>query len=340
MFGPSTIHTLHRLSPRVAAAALLAIPVGPSLPAFAQPSPAVTVNLSAQNNSGLSGTATLTDLGSGKTHVELSVSGPEGDYPAHIHMGTCANLTPAPQYPLTNVRGGSGLTDVDASLVAIQQSPHAINLHKSAQDLATYVACGDVAAAGAARATPSVASPPSAPATPSVMGQPGVPFTAARARDGQSLATQAPATQALFLAVWRDRAAQRWVDEHEAELGRATGSPPASPATLVPSPAPRAAFAVAMTPADRFDPASLTIPRGATVTWTNKDTDPHTATGDPAKSIPGLRAIVPSGAAPWDAGVVAPGQSWSHTFDTPGYYVYFCQFHGPMGMVGTIDVTG
>lgn len=181
--------------------------------AAAQTTP-VVVNLSAQNNSGLAGTATLTDIGGGKTRVELKVTGPDGDYPAHIHMGTCANLNPAPQYPLVNVRGGASTTEVDASLATIQQSPHAINMHKSAEDIATYVACGDIAVVGATTAPATTTTTPPAPAQPAGLAN------APRARDGQSLATQTPATQAMFIAVWGDRAATEWVTEHDAALQR------------------------------------------------------------------------------------------------------------------------
>ncbi|MDQ6674921.1 MAG: ScyD/ScyE family protein [Chloroflexota bacterium] len=41
-----------------------------------------------------------------------------------------------------------------------------------------------------------------------------------RARDGQTLATQSAATQAMFQTVWGDGAGARWVQEHEAELAR------------------------------------------------------------------------------------------------------------------------
>ncbi len=40
------------------------------------------------------------------------------------------------------------------------------------------------------------------------------------ARDGQSLASQPAATQAMFKAVWGDRAAQEWAQEHNAALPR------------------------------------------------------------------------------------------------------------------------
>ena len=41
-----------------------------------------------------------------------------------------------------------------------------------------------------------------------------------RARDGLALASESPDTQAMFAAVWGERAAARWVEEHNAELAR------------------------------------------------------------------------------------------------------------------------
>lgn len=115
-----------------------------------------TVQLAAQNTSGISGTATLTDLGGGKTRVVVNVTGAAGgNEPAHIHEGTCATLNPAPKYPLTNVQNGASTTEVNVSLADLQKSPYAINLHKSPQDVPTYVACGDIVAAGAQAAAPS-----------------------------------------------------------------------------------------------------------------------------------------------------------------------------------------
>ena len=70
-----------------------------------------TVNLATQNNSGVSGTATLTDLGGGRTRVEVTVNGADaGPQPAHIHEGTCANLNPAPKFPLTSITNGTSTT--------------------------------------------------------------------------------------------------------------------------------------------------------------------------------------------------------------------------------------
>lgn len=70
-----------------------------------------------------------------------------------------------------------------------------------------------------------------------------------------------------------------------------------------------------------FNPGSVTVEVGTTVTWVNNGAAPHTATSD-------------SGA--FDTGTLQPGQSGSVTFDTPGTYSYFCAIHP--NMVGTIVV--
>lgn len=104
-----------------------------------------TVQLAPQNNSGESGTATLTKQGDKQTKVVLSVKGASGTQPTHIHKGTCAQLDPKPAFPLSPVTDGKSETVVAASLDDLQKG-YAINGHKSAQDLKTYVFCGDIAA--------------------------------------------------------------------------------------------------------------------------------------------------------------------------------------------------
>ena len=104
-----------------------------------------TVQLSPQNNSGESGTATLTKQGDKQTKVVLSVKGGTGTQPTHIHKGTCAQLDAKPAFPLSPVTDGKSETVVPASIDDLQKG-YAINGHKSAQDLKTYVFCGDIAA--------------------------------------------------------------------------------------------------------------------------------------------------------------------------------------------------
>ena len=75
-----------------------------------------------------------------------------------------------------------------------------------------------------------------------------------------------------------------------------------------------------------FDPETLVVLAGATVTWVNEEGLPHTATSDT-----GL----------WDSGTLNENDSYPRTFDTPGVFPYHCAFHGAsggVGMSGTIVV--
>jgi len=72
-----------------------------------------------------------------------------------------------------------------------------------------------------------------------------------------------------------------------------------------------------------FTPAEITVSPGTTVTWLNRDDIPHTVTdAADAKTFK---------SAPLDT-----GDSFSHTFDAPGTYRYFCSLHAHMQ--GTIVV--
>jgi hypothetical protein len=119
----------------------------------------LTVQVLAQNNSGQSGTATLTDLGDGTTKVVLSLTdlGP-AQQPVHIHEGTCTTLNPTPKYPLTSLVNGKSETVVPVALSQLLAQPFAINAHKSAQEVAVYTACGNIVGqvAGTGGASPNL----------------------------------------------------------------------------------------------------------------------------------------------------------------------------------------
>jgi len=72
-------------------------------------------------------------------------------HPSHIHAGTCADLDPNPAYPLNDVAPvgdgavESGQSTVDVTLDDLLASPYAINVRASADDIETYIACGDIA---------------------------------------------------------------------------------------------------------------------------------------------------------------------------------------------------
>jgi plastocyanin len=71
-----------------------------------------------------------------------------------------------------------------------------------------------------------------------------------------------------------------------------------------------------------FQPRTLTVSAGTTVTWTNRGRHRHTVTSDP-----GL----------WDSGPLNFGKAYAHTFDRPGTYPYHCELH-PQQMRGMIEV--
>ena len=71
-----------------------------------------------------------------------------------------------------------------------------------------------------------------------------------------------------------------------------------------------------------FVPLTLTVKAGTTVTWTNRDEEPHTvAASDGSFRSPGM----------------GTGATFSHTFASAGTFDYVCSIH-PM-MHGTVVVT-
>lgn len=105
------------------------------------------INMGQQNNSGQAGSASVTDAKGGGANVTIEIkSEPKGaSEPAHIHQGTCTKLNPAPWKPLTPVVNGKSFTHIPGLTVAeIKKGKYAINVHKSANDLKTYVSCGDL----------------------------------------------------------------------------------------------------------------------------------------------------------------------------------------------------
>ena len=91
---------------------------------------------------------------------------------------------------------------------------------------------------------------------------------------------------------------------------------------------------VTMAHGNVFQPATLTIAVGDTVTWTNTDTIPHTTmAGAGQMDMPAMAMPSPL----WDSGNLNPGQSFSFTFHQAGSYPYHCHYHLP-GMVGTVIV--
>jgi len=77
-----------------------------------------------------------------------------------------------------------------------------------------------------------------------------------------------------------------------------------------------------------FSPSSVTIHPGDQVTWTWGSSGHSTTSGSPGQ---------PSGI--WDSGIHNQGATFTHTFNSPGTFPYYCVPHGGCcGMVGTVVV--
>ena len=70
-----------------------------------------------------------------------------------------------------------------------------------------------------------------------------------------------------------------------------------------------------------FSPATITVKAGATVTWVNRDQEPHTIFND---------------AGLFRSSALDTNDKFSYTFDKPGTYHYVCTIHPRM--TGTIIV--
>jgi plastocyanin len=104
-------------------------------------------------------------------------------------------------------------------------------------------------------------------------------------------------------------------------------SPSAAPSTAQPSqPAasgpPAASGDTVTIEGFAFDPATLTVKVGATVTWTNRDTAGHT--------------VKWADGSPTSAAITRGGAAYTRTFATAGSFDYACGIHP--AMKGTIVV--
>jgi plastocyanin len=86
-----------------------------------------------------------------------------------------------------------------------------------------------------------------------------------------------------------------------------------------------ASAAAKVTIADfKYGPEPVQVKSGGSITWTNSDSTPHTATDTADESV-------------LDTGTLDQGDSKTVTFEQPGTYRYTCLFH-PF-MHGTVTVT-
>jgi plastocyanin len=70
-----------------------------------------------------------------------------------------------------------------------------------------------------------------------------------------------------------------------------------------------------------FNPATITVTAGTTITWTNKDAIAHTVTSNTSL---------------FDSGSMSTSATFKFTFATAGTYSYFCKIHP--NMVASVTV--
>lgn len=77
----------------------------------------------------------------------------------------------------------------------------------------------------------------------------------------------------------------------------------------------------------QYYPSTLTVAQGVQVTWINRDDEAHTVTA------------VGLGIDYFDSGNIPPGGSYSHTFNAPGTFSYYCRIHPYMRGSVTVRAT-
>jgi len=215
----------------------------------------------------------------------------DASHPSHIHVGSCTELDPNPEYPLADVAPVSadadlgavevGESSVDVSLDDLVATPFVINIHESTENVDNYIACGDVAG-------------------PVVDGTLIIGLKEQNDSGYSGVAVLTAGDAGTDVTVY---------------LGFGlTGADEAMP---VASPvAADEVNEVAVSIFDYgFDAETIEVAVGTTVTWTNDGGVIHTTT-----SSEGL----------WDSAVLSTGESFSYTFDESGTYDYVCALHPSM----------
>jgi hypothetical protein len=94
--------------------------------------------------------ASETDSARTQAHVDISNAAPGGRHPWHVHRGRCGNdlgiLGPAAAYqPLDVGSDGRAASTASLDIPAPTSGEYFINVHASQNNMATIVACGNLA---------------------------------------------------------------------------------------------------------------------------------------------------------------------------------------------------
>jgi plastocyanin len=228
-------------------------------------------------------------------------------HPAHIHTGGCGDTLGEVVYPLNDVGMAAdgemmgsesaipvdgSVTTVEAALADIVGGEHAINVHESADAMGNYIACGAVGG--------------------TMMGESDLAIGLGEQNDS-----------GYSGVAWLHDNGDGTTDVSVFLTGKTDGGMDHDMGTPDDSADDASAggetVEVAIQDFAFGDPLEITV--GTTVTWTNMDSAPHTATSS----------------GNFQSDRLDQGASYSFTFEEAGTFDYFCEFHP--NMTSTITVT-
>jgi plastocyanin len=273
-------------------------------------------------------------LGTGVALHTVSAQGdPDASHPANIIAGDCGALGEVVA-PLSNVsaehlvdgtpsagtsQAGAGsaiaikvsVTTAPVSLSELVASSHALTVRATGEGIENYIACGDIGG--------------------SLIGETDLAIGLAELNDSDYfgnalLHDNGDGSTTVTVFIMHSDQVDDVADDDVAD--DAGGADDADDADDVDDDDSAAAPATA--PANvtiegfAFNPQTIEISAGDTVTWTNNDSAQHTVTQDPAGSG-------------FASGNLSQGATFENTFDTPGTFDYFCEIHP--NMIGTVVVS-
>ncbi len=126
--------------------------------------------LNSAGGSAITGKAELESEGANASKAEIEIKGaaPGQALPWHIHTGSCGNdkgiVGGAASYtPLTVKQDGSAESEAKLALPTPTTGEYFVNVHKSADDLKTIVACGNLVMEGGPSAKENAQAQKAAP---------------------------------------------------------------------------------------------------------------------------------------------------------------------------------
>jgi hypothetical protein len=142
--------------------------------------------LQALDDLGVTGTASITALNDEQTDILIQLTGDRvtGGHLAHLHLGTCDNLSNDYTLDLENIDAdGFSETTVDIPFDELLTGGYAINVHASEDDYDTWFVCGAFSDATVGAVIPEVA-PPTGTGTGETATETPVPTPTASVADG------------------------------------------------------------------------------------------------------------------------------------------------------------